>query len=57
MDPPPVFNSDIFAWLSNPGNLDEEPGLRVDGLSATDGTMFPWIEVSDFAAIVGAIAD
>lgn len=53
MDAPPVFNSDIFAWLSNPGNLDDEPSLRVDGLSATDGTMFPWIEVNTFGAEIG----
>lgn len=49
----PIYNSDIFAWLSNPGGLDDEPSLRVDGLSATDGTTFPWIEVCFDAGLHG----
>lgn len=53
-----MFNTDMFAWLSNPDNLDPGNGSghatgsgggytggRADGLSATDGTMFPWLDV------------
>ena len=46
MDPPLNFNGDVFAWLTNPVPAADEPVFRVDGLSATDGTMFPWNEVS-----------
>lgn len=46
MDAPPTFNGDVFAWLTNPVTLTDEHVFRVDGLSATDGTMFPWNEVS-----------
>lgn len=46
---PQGFDTDIFAWLSNPDNLDPTPGSgRADGLSASDGTMFPWLNVSSF---------
>ena len=45
MDAPPTFSGDVFAWLTNPVPLADEPAFRVDGLSATDGTMFPWNEV------------
>jgi hypothetical protein len=48
-----MFNNDMFAWLSNPDNFDSGSGQgnnagagRSDGLSATDGTMFPWLDVS-----------
>lgn len=47
MEAPPVFSGDVFAWLTNPVPLAEEPAFRVDGLSATDGTMFPWNEVCE----------
>ena len=44
---PHGFETDIFAWLSNPDNLDPTPASgRQDGLSASDGTMFPWLNVS-----------
>lgn len=49
-DAPPIFNSDIFAWLSNPTSVEEpDPVMRVDGLSATDGTTFPWFDGVDFS--------
>jgi hypothetical protein len=45
-----LFDTDILHWLSNPDNLEPTaaPGGtgRADGLSATDGTMFPWLDVS-----------
>jgi hypothetical protein len=55
---PHGFETDIFAWLSNPDNLDPTPASgRQDGLSASDGTMFPWLNVSQPHGKIKIIAD